>query len=79
MISKLGKGSFGQVFKVLDHKRGMFVALKVIKNKKRFQAQALEEIQILKSIRDSCESIVKIMDYFIFRSHVVVIIFYRSA
>lgn len=44
MIDKLGKGSFGQVFKVFDHKRQQFSALKVIKNKKRFHAQALIEI-----------------------------------
>lgn len=44
MLGKLGKGSFGQAFKVFDHKRGGFMAMKVIKNKKRFHAQALEEI-----------------------------------
>jgi hypothetical protein len=35
----LGKGSFGQVLKVLDYKTGTFKALKIIRNKKRFHHQ----------------------------------------
>lgn len=35
----LGKGSFGQVLKVLDYKTGSYKALKVIRNKKRFHHQ----------------------------------------
>jgi dual specificity tyrosine-phosphorylation-regulated kinase 2/3/4 len=35
----LGKGSFGQVLKVLDYKTGTYKALKIIRNKKRFHAQ----------------------------------------
>jgi dual specificity tyrosine-phosphorylation-regulated kinase 2/3/4 len=37
--SVLGKGSFGQVLKVLDYKTGSYKALKVIRNKKRFHHQ----------------------------------------
>lgn len=35
----LGKGSFGQVLKVLDYKTGTYKALKIIRNKKRFHHQ----------------------------------------
>ena len=36
VLSSLGKGSFGQVLKVHDHKRKEDAALKIIKNKKKF-------------------------------------------
>ena len=36
MIEKIGNGSFGQVFKVFDHKKKTELALKIIRNKKRF-------------------------------------------
>lgn len=35
VIKKLGKGSFGIVLKAFDHKAKEFVALKILKNKKR--------------------------------------------
>ena len=35
VIKKLGKGSFGIVLRVYDHKLNEYVALKILKNKKR--------------------------------------------
>lgn len=35
VIKKLGKGSFGIVLRAFDHKQKEFVALKILKNKKR--------------------------------------------
>lgn len=32
---RIGKGSFGQVFKCYDHKKNEIVALKILRNKKR--------------------------------------------
>ncbi|XP_053411844.1 dual specificity tyrosine-phosphorylation-regulated kinase 4 isoform X1 [Nycticebus coucang] len=37
----IGKGSFGQVAKCLDHKKNEFVALKIIRNKKRINLYEL--------------------------------------
>jgi len=36
VMNPLGKGSFGQVVRVSDHKAGGSVALKMVRNKKRF-------------------------------------------
>lgn len=72
----LGKGSFGQVFRVFDHKHKCFCALKIIKNKKRFTHQALVEIDILRHLRKADEegngNIVHIQSSFSFRNHIVI-------
>ena len=47
ILGELGKGSYGQVLKVFDHKRKEEMALKVIKNKPKFAKQAFIEIKIL--------------------------------
>lgn len=52
MVDVLGKGSFGQVARCIDHKNGALVAIKIIRNKKRFHQQALVEVDILQKLRD---------------------------
>ena len=51
VIDTLGKGSFGQVLQCRDHCTGESVAIKIIRNKKRFHHQALVEIKILANLR----------------------------
>ena len=36
IVSRLGKGSFGQVVKTFDHQKQEFTAVKIIRNKSRF-------------------------------------------
>lgn len=52
VVDVLGKGSFGQVVRCVDHKDGGIVAVKIIRNKKRFHQQALVEVGILGRLRD---------------------------
>jgi dual specificity tyrosine-phosphorylation-regulated kinase 2/3/4 len=52
VVDVLGKGSFGQVVRCVDHKTGILVAVKIIRNKKRFHKQALVEVDILKKLRE---------------------------
>jgi dual specificity tyrosine-phosphorylation-regulated kinase 2/3/4 len=73
IISKLGKGSFGNVYKCFDHKRNFFVAVKVMRNLPEIREQAVIEIEnlekISKSDPDDNKCIVKMKQYFYFRGH----------
>jgi dual specificity tyrosine-phosphorylation-regulated kinase 2/3/4 len=76
IIQILGKGSFGQVMRCFDYKTQSMVAVKVIRNKKRFHHQALVEVKILEHLRhkdpdDSC-NIVRMHEYFYFRNHLCI-------
>ena len=51
VLKVIGKGSFGQVVKAYDHKSHHHVALKMVRNEKRFHRQAQEEIRILEHLR----------------------------
>lgn len=65
VVDLLGKGSFGQVVRCVDHKEGGVVAVKIIRNKKRFHQQALVEVGILGKLREwvSLSSIITSLDY----------------
>ncbi|KAF2358096.1 Protein kinase domain [Trinorchestia longiramus] len=73
VLKVIGKGSFGQVLKAYDHKNHMHVALKIVRNEKRFHRQAQEEIRILEHLRkqdkDNTVNIIHMFDHFNFRSH----------
>lgn len=59
-----------------DHKTHEHVALKMVRNEKRFFRQAQEEIRILlhlrKQDRDNTFNVIHIYDYFIFRNHMCI-------
>src|SRR6185436_8117598 len=77
ILEVIGKGSFGQVIKALDHKTNTHVALKIIRNKKRFHQQAMVEVKILEHLskrtdRDGSQNVVSMYDYFYFRNHLCI-------
>ncbi|KZV61322.1 hypothetical protein PENSPDRAFT_619246 [Peniophora sp. CONT] len=76
VIDTLGKGSFGQVLSCRDHCTGQMVAIKIIRNKKRFHHQALVEIKILDNLRkwdaEEKHHVIKMTEHFYFRNHLCI-------
>ncbi|CAM1500755.1 Fc.00g099170.m01.CDS01 [Cosmosporella sp. VM-42] len=76
IIDVLGKGSFGQVVRCIDHRTGGLVAIKIIRNKKRFHQQALVEVNILQKLREwdpkNKHSMVNFTQSFYFRGHLCI-------
>ncbi|VEN50453.1 unnamed protein product [Callosobruchus maculatus] len=76
VLKVIGKGSFGQVVKAYDHKNHMHVALKMVRNEKRFHRQAQEEVRILEHLRkqdkDNTMNIIHMLDSFTFRNHMCI-------
>ena len=77
VLKILGRGSFGQVVKAYDHKSKVFVALKIIRNDRRFLHQAKKEVKILEHLlledKNDTGNIVHIKNSFIFRSHMCIV------
>ncbi|XP_071492151.1 dual specificity tyrosine-phosphorylation-regulated kinase 2-like [Diadema setosum] len=76
VLKILGKGSFGQVVKVYDHKTNQHVAVKMVRNEKRFHRQAQEEIRILEHLRkqdkDNNMNLIHMFESFTFRNHICI-------
>lgn len=74
--SFLGKGSFGTAVKCLDHKTGEDIALKIVKNKKKYYYQAGVELKILQFLKendpDDIMNVIHLNDYVIFRKHLCI-------
>ncbi|KAF8923114.1 hypothetical protein BGZ58_003340 [Dissophora ornata] len=76
ILDMLGKGSFGQVAKCYDHKTGEYVAIKIIRNKKRFHCQALVEVKILSNLTkwdpEDKHNLIRMTENFYFRNHLCI-------
>lgn len=75
ILKRLGKGSFGQVFKCMDHQKNEIVALKILRNKKRLYKQGLIEAQLVEQLcnndPDDKKNIIRIKEKFVFRKHLI--------
>lgn len=76
ILKILGKGSFGQVLKCYDHKLGSHIAIKIVRNEKRFHRQAQEEIRILEHLKkqdkDNTFNVIHMYESFSFRNHICI-------
>jgi dual specificity tyrosine-phosphorylation-regulated kinase 2/3/4 len=76
VVKKLGKGSFGIVLRCFDHKTKEFVALKILKNKKRLYKQGLVEAKLIENLNkhdpDDKKNIIRKWDHFVFRKHLII-------
>lgn len=76
VLKIIGKGSFGQVVKVYDHKSQSYIALKMVRNEKRFHRQAAEEIRILEHLKkqdkENNYNIIHMLESFQFRNHICI-------
>ena len=76
ILKVIGKGSFGQVLRAYDHKSRSYVALKIVRNEKRFHKQAYVEIKILQFLKkqdvDNKMNVVHTYDHFHFRNHICI-------
>lgn len=76
ICQRIGQGSFGIVLRCFDHQIQQFIALKILRRKKRFRHQALVEISILNHLNTLNHPykslIVQMKDYFSFRQHICI-------
>ena len=74
IIKELGKGSFGIVLKAFDHLNKEFVALKILRNRKKLHKQGVVEGKLIEHLNKNDPSdkknIVRMKDFFKFRNHV---------
>lgn len=71
VLKELGHGAFGNVYLCYDHKHGMDVAVKVIRNERRFHKQAKIEIELydlLNTVSPYSDNIIQLYKAFHFRS-----------
>eukprot|EP00702_Spironucleus_salmonicida_P003260 EST44551.1 Kinase, CMGC DYRK [Spironucleus salmonicida] len=74
LLQLLGQGSFGKVFRAIDHLDKSIVALKMLKNRKRFRKQGLVELKLLQTLKDNDPNnenyCIRIKNKGEFRSHI---------
>ena len=72
IVNRLGNGAFSDVYSCKDYKDNQLVAVKVIKNEKRFHRQVKKEIEIYNLIneqKEKCSNVIPLNREFIFRTN----------
>ena len=70
VLEPLGKGAFGRVLRCYDHKEDMHVAVKIVRNARRFHKQAQVEIEVLNLLKErQIPHAVRMLSHFKFRNH----------
>ncbi|GAB1610898.1 dual specificity tyrosine-phosphorylation-regulated kinase 4-like [Argonauta hians] len=76
ILEVLGKGSFGQVVRAYDYKDREEIAIKIIRNKKRFHHQSHVEVKILENLlqkdKTNRYNVIHMGQYFYFRNHLCI-------
>ena len=76
IISLLGNGSFGHVYKCLDYKTNELVAIKILRNKEKFHKQGQVEIDIINALNTTSQResqyVVTMKHNFVFRNHICI-------
>jgi hypothetical protein len=77
VTSILGNGSFGITYLCTDMKTHEKVAIKILRNKEKYHKQGKLEVEILETLNKTSsvdsQYIVKIIDHFVFRSHICIV------
>ncbi|MCJ8740646.1 hypothetical protein PDJAM_G00061340 [Pangasius djambal] len=78
IVSTLGEGAFGKVVECIDlTKRGIRVALKIIKNQERYREAALIEVEVLKQMNvldsENRFACVRMLDWFDHHGHICIV------
>jgi len=68
----LGKGTFGKVVEAFDRKYNEMVAIKVVRNVKRYREDAQYEIKVLEKVRHH-ELSSKLLKWFDFHGHICIV------
>ena len=75
MLSLINQGSFGEVLRVYDHKRGEMQALKIVRKSSELLRQTYVEMKVLMHLqerdRTGMGGVVRVRDFAMFRGHVV--------
>lgn len=76
IIELLGKGTFGYVYKCLDYKRDIYVAIKILRKNPKIRRQGENEIKNLELLNeedpDDSKNLIRMLQCFEFRSHLCI-------